>query len=280
MNPRAIWTFGAAMVLAGGAVMLTKSWLAGQIQPPAVVQKAPEVEMASVVVAAVPLRFGMPLERDKLSVIKWPADAVPEGVFSSLDQLVDKDGEQRVVLRAIEQNEPILPVKVSGFGGRASLSAVIESDKRATTIGVNDVNGVAGFVLPGDRVDVMLTREVEAELVTDILLQGLKVLAIDQDNNTDSELPSVAKAVTLEVFPGQAQKLALASQLGSLSLALRAEANTSRVKARTIGVADLQVTRSRRKDEDPLSVKIVRGLESKAYAVRPGQAIGTLADLR
>src|SRR3546814_9365193 len=100
---------------------------------------------------------------------------------------------------------------------------------RAVTIRVNDVAGVAGFVLPGDRVDVLLTRDrtggeggnVANNLITDVLLQNVKVLGIDQDANQEKDKPSVAKAVTLEVSPQQAQKLALASQLGSLALMLR-----------------------------------------------------------
>ena len=278
MNTRAIWTLGAAFILAGGAVTLTKSWLADQVQPPPViVEKAPDVVMAPVVVAAVPLEFGMPLERGNLKVIQWPADAVPTGVFASVDDLVGED-EPRVVLRAVEQNEPLLPGKVSGFGGRASLSAVIAGGKRATTIRVNDVNGVAGFVLPGDRVDVMLTRNNSSgELVTDVLLQTVRVLAVDQDHNPESEQPVVAKAVTLEVSPNQAQKLALASQLGSLSLALRGEANTARVSTRSVSTADLEGRAKPQKTGDLFSVKIVRGLEAQSYAVRPGQSAGTLA---
>ena len=278
MNTRAIWTLGAAFVLAGGAVTLTKSWLADQVPPPVVVETAPAVLMAPVVVAAVPLEFGMPLERGKLKVIQWPADAVPTGVFASVDDLVSEDEPLRVVLRSVEQNEPLLPGKVSGFGGRASLSAVIDGDKRATTIRVNDVNGVAGFVLPGDRVDVMLTRSNSSgELMTDVLLQTVKVLAVDQDNNQESEQPVVAKAVTLEVSPKQAQKLALASQLGSLSLALRGEANTARVSTRSVSVADLEGRAKPKNADGGFSVKIVRGLEAQSYAVRPGQSTGTLA---
>jgi pilus assembly protein CpaB len=120
---------------------------------------------------------------------------------------------------------------------------------RATTIRVNDVSGVAGFVLPGDRVDILLTRDPESgkrrgsNLQTDVFLQNMKVLAIAQDANQDRNKAAVVKAVTLEVTPTQAQKLTLAQKLGSLSLALRhvntvnAEAPQS-IKARDLNVGE------------------------------------------
>ena len=274
MNTRAVVTLGAAFVMAGGAVLLTKNWLANQVPPPVVVEQTQGMETAPVVVAAVPLEFGAPVESANLKVIQWPTEAVPAGVFATVEELVGGE-EPRVVLRALEANEPILPGKVSGFGGRASLSAVIGGDKRAATIRVNDVNGVAGFVLPGDRVDIMLTRsDRNGDLVTDVLLQTVRVLAVDQDNDPESEQPVVAKAVTLEVSPNQAQKLALASQLGSLSLALRGETSTTRVSTRSVSTADLEGRRAA--NGGGPSVQIVRGLESQRYAVQPAQSVGAL----
>jgi pilus assembly protein CpaB len=116
---------------------------------------------------------------------------------------------------------------------------------RAVTIRVNDVNGVAGFVLPGDRVDVLLTREENQASrtknpITDILLQNVKVLGIDQKANDNEEQPKVVRAVTLEVEPFDAQKLALAVTVGSLALALRHEANADADYTRTVRVSDLK----------------------------------------
>ena len=130
--------------------------------------------------------------------------SVPPGSFASVEEVLGTDGKRRVALRAIEINEPMLKTKISGFGGRASLSTILAPEMRASTIRVNDINGVAGFVLPGDHVDIMLTRSAggsEANLLTDILLQNVKVLAIDQDANEDRAQPAVVKAVTLEVTP-------------------------------------------------------------------------------
>ena len=197
-----------------------------------------------------------------------------------------------MVLRRIEKDEPVLKSKISGFGGRASLSAIISPNIRAATIRVNDVNGVAGFVLPGDHVDIMITRDPSAgsgrrsrgrsDLVTDILLQNVKVLGIDQDADDSQEKPSVAKAVTLEVEPHQAQKLILAQQIGTLSLALRNVNNSDKAEIRTIRLRDLRIgemvkekpkarvrksSRRRAVVKRKSSVKIIRGLKSSEYEV-------------
>ena len=126
-------------------------------------------------------------------------------------------GGKRVVLASIEANEPVLASKITGPGQRATLSAVIGAGMRAVTIRVNDVEGVAGFVLPGDHVDVLLTRLPDKRSGdTDVVLQNVKVLAVDQLADDSSEKPAVVKAVTLEVDTVSAQKLSLAGSLVEL----------------------------------------------------------------
>jgi pilus assembly protein CpaB len=130
----------------------------------------------------------------------------------------------RAVLSALDRNEPVLKTKITGPGQRGSLSVILEEGKRAVTVRVDDVRGVAGFVLPGDFIDVVLIGEDPAsqrEAYSDILLHHVKVLAIDQLASERREQPTVAKAVTLEVTPEQAQKILLASNVGKLSLILR-----------------------------------------------------------
>ena len=107
-------------------------------------------------VASAPLAFGVTLSHENVMEVPWAAAQLPEGAFSSLDQLL-KDG-RRAVLSPVSKNEPILKSKVTGAGQRASLSALLDDGKRAVTVRVDDVKGVAGFVLPGDRVDVLLIR--------------------------------------------------------------------------------------------------------------------------
>ncbi len=178
--------------------------------------------MGKVVVAKTKLRFGNELTPDNLRVIAWPADALPEGSFPSVPNLFE-GASRRVALRTIEPNEPVTKLKVSGFGGKASLSNVITPGMRAVSIRVNEALGVAGFVLPGDRVDVMLTRSDEkgGTPMTHILLQDVRVLAVDQAIEGQAEGPKVVDTVTVEVTIEQVQKLILAQRVGTITLTLR-----------------------------------------------------------
>lgn len=184
----------------------------------------PRLNQATVVVASRPIGFGEVLTPDLLRVQAWPQGAQPQGSFATVGQLTT---QRRVALGPIAANEPVLATRISGAGGRATLSGVIRAGMRATTIRVNDVFGVAGFVLPGDFVDVLVTRQDgkpdlnQDNRRTDVLLRGVRVLAVDQLANENKNDPVVAKAATIEVTPEQAQKLALAGEVGTLSLALR-----------------------------------------------------------
>ena len=234
--------FGIAALLGIGAVMLAMNWLEGQRNAPQVAVAPDRTNVRKVVVASQPLRFGSEVTAVVLKEVEWPVGAVPAGSFLSMADLT-KPGERRVVLAAIEKDEPVLAWKVTGAGQRASLSAVIGSDKTAVTIRVNDVSGTAGFVLPGDRVDVLLTRSDNKNGnnggFTDVLLQNVRALAVDQLADERSEKPSVAKAVTLEVSQTEAQRLALAQTVGQLSLALRPAGDTKEAATHRIGMSDL-----------------------------------------
>jgi len=147
---------------------------------------------------------------------------------------------RRVVLTAIDANETILSSKITGSGQRATLSATLQEGMRAVTIRVNDVEGVAGFVLPGDRVDVALTRQVDkTTATTDVVLQNTRVLAIDQTADERNDKPSVVKAVTLQVDTAAAQKLALAASVGSLSLMLRKAGEVASETTKRVTLSDL-----------------------------------------
>jgi pilus assembly protein CpaB len=218
-----------------------------------------------VVVARTTLFFGNRINAEQIREIAWPADSVPPGAFTSVQELLDAE-KQRTVLRTIEANEPVLASKISGAGEKATLSAIISEEMRAVTIRVNDVIGVAGFIVPGDRVDVLLTREEggDKNQITDILLQNVKVLGIDQLANDNQEKPVVVQAVTVEVSPEQSQKLTLASQVGSLTLSLRNVLDAEAELARTVGIRDLKVGEvndavADAKPEKPKAAKVVRG---------------------
>lgn len=179
--------------------------------------------MVRIAVAAVPLEYGAEVTPDKIRFANYPQSSIPAGSFRYLGELLPP-GKRRVVLRAMSVNEPILVPKISAEGQGASLAALLPDGMRATSVRINDVSGVAGFVTPNDSVDVLITRTATnggGQQVTDVLLKNKRVLAIGQDAKGQDGQPVVAQTATLEVDPLEAQKLALAQQVGSLSLILR-----------------------------------------------------------
>ena len=161
MRISTIVMIGFAVLFGLLAVFIAQSWLNSQAEMRMRSLEANKKPIATqtIVVASKPLRFGAELSASSLREIPWPEDAVPAGAFAKISDLMANG--RRVVLTAIEANEPILSSKITGPGQRATLSAMIADGMRAVTIRVNDVDGVAGFVLPGDRVDVALTRQAD-----------------------------------------------------------------------------------------------------------------------
>ncbi|MDG4906113.1 Flp pilus assembly protein CpaB [Mesorhizobium sp. WSM4898] len=222
------------------AVVLANMWLANQRSAMA---KPGDLPRDTIVVAAVPLKFGDSLSDDKLREIPWPAGAVPAGAFKTSKDLLAGEGTKQA-LQAIGVNEPVLASKITGPGQRATLSAVLTEGMKAVSIRVNDVLGVAGFVFPGDRVDVLLTRTVRSsdgpdKSFVDVLLQSVKVLAVDQVADESKDSPTVVKAVTVEVSTKDAQKLTLAAGAGQLSLALRQAAASKGETTERVTLSDL-----------------------------------------
>lgn len=261
MRLTAIVMLVLAVAMGAMSVYLARDWLERQSQTAGATE--PSMELTKIVVAKRPMNFGDVITAEYLTETDWPAAMVPPESFGSIEELVGVAGaeDRRVVLRAIQVNEPVLANKLSGAGGKATLSNILETDMRAVTIRVNDINGVAGFVLPGDRVDVLLTRQEngKADPITDILLQNVKVLGIDQKANDNEDKPKVARAVTFEVEPFDAQKLALAVTVGSLSLALRSETNADTEYARTVRVSDLNSRIPVKVEAKPVSLEATKG---------------------
>jgi pilus assembly protein CpaB len=256
---------GFAVVFGLLAVFLAQSWLNSQAEmrmKNLESQKKP-VATETIVVAAKPLRFGNELGAMSLREIAWAQGQVPAGAFSKISDLLSSG--RRVVLTAIEENEPILASKVTGSGQRATLSAVLQDGMKAVTVRVNDVEGVAGFVLPGDRVDVMLTRQQEKNATTDVVLQNVRVLAVDQVADERADKPALAKAITLEVEVASAQKLALAATVGTLALALRKAGEATPSNTRRITLSDLPKTTT--SDDRYSTVSVVRSGQKFEYSV-------------
>jgi pilus assembly protein CpaB len=177
-----------------------------------------------IAVASADVELGSRLSPDMLRLVDWPSGSVPPGAFTELAPL---DG--RVVKTALQRGEPVLEARLAPQGTKGGLSAVVAEGKRAMTVRVNDVIGVAGFALPGNYVDIMVSTQEEGSAnksdkdrtISKIVLERILVLAVAQEANRDSTKPKVVNAVTLEVTPGEAEKLDLARSVGTLSLVLR-----------------------------------------------------------
>lgn len=231
---------GFAVVFGLLAVFIAQAWLNNQANQQAKLLESnvKPVRTQTVVVAKQPLRFGTEIKAAMLQEMPWPSAALPEGAFAEINDVLK--GGHRVVLASIEANEPVLALKITGPGQRATLSALVKPGMKAVTIRVNDVEGVGGFVLPGDHVDVALTRQIDkGSATTEVLLQNTRVLAVDQTADDRAAKATLAKSVTLEVDTTDAQKIWLASSVGSLSLLLRKAGETAQVKTRKITLKDL-----------------------------------------
>ncbi len=243
MRKNTIVMVGIAVVFGLLAVFVAQGWLnyQAELSRKTVAPKPQQVATRTIVVATAPLRFGTHVSVDSLREVAWPDDAIPAGTFSSIAELTA--GGKRIVLASIERNEPILRTKITGPGQKATLSAVIQDGMRAVTVRTNDVEGVAGFVLPGDHVDVLLTRQSERTTgMNDVVIQNARVLAVDQLADDAADRPTVARAVTLEVDTIAAQKIALAASLGNLSLMLRRAGEQHMDATRRITASDLAQT--------------------------------------
>jgi pilus assembly protein CpaB len=277
----------AASLCAGVATYLTVSAVSrnapnqGFAPAPIDVRPPPPAtgrDTRTIIVAAAPLRFGTALTADVLGEVEWPVASLPAGAFTSREALIGPGGP-RTVLASIGKNEPILAAKITGVGQRGTLSAVIEADMKAITIRVDDVLGVAGFVQPDDRVDVLLTRsdrpaspspyQVAGAAFADLLLQNARVLAIDQIADRSGQAKP-AKAVTIEVTSEDAQKVALGASVGQLSLALRQAGSLQTIEARRIGLEDLSKVPNEAEAAKPVQtsspiVTVTRGARERIH---------------
>lgn len=215
-NRRAFLVMAVAILFGLAAVTFAARWLLSQ----------PGGAAGRIVVAAADISLGQRLSPEMVKLVEWPTDSVPKGSFTDPQQLAG-----RVLKSNLLMGEPVSEVKLAPSGTLGGLSALISEGKRALTVRVNDVIGVAGFALPGNYVDIIVSTEQETpenagpnkrdQNISKIVLERILVLAVAQEVNRDETKPKVVNAVTLEVTPEQAEKLDLARSVGTLSLALR-----------------------------------------------------------
>ena len=214
-NARALLMLLVATAAGLAAVVFAARWMVQQSS----------TSTTKVVIASADMSLGQRVSPDMLKVSDWPSGSVPTGTFNDVKKL-----EGRVLKTSLARGEPVLEAKLSPVGTVGGLSAVINEGKRAITVRVNDVIGVAGFALPGNYVDILVNTEKDNkdggttgrdQNISKIVLEKILVLAVAQEVGRDETKPKVVDAVTLEVTPEQAEKIDLARSIGSLSLVLR-----------------------------------------------------------
>lgn len=249
-NIKAIGLLFLAIVVGLAAALYAAGWVA----------QRGNIASSKVVVAAVDIELGSKINPQMLATFDWPSGSVPAGAFKDTKELQD-----RVVRVGVARGEAILERKLSPPGTTGGLSAVIADGKRAMTVRVNDVVGVAGFALPGNYVDVMVNTQHDrnkgesANQVSLTVLEKVLVLAVAQEAGRDETKPKVVSAVTLELSPEDTEKLDLARSVGTLSLVLRNQLDKKNVATTGITRAEL------------LKYKEVATVKSPALAPAPMQ---------
>lgn len=252
--------FLVAVTLGVGATWLANRWLENRLMPAEIAA----ANTTAVVIAALEIPFGQKIEMSHLKTIAWPSDNLPESTFSDIAEV---DG--RIANQKIAKGELILQQRVVEEVNGSMLSAILTPGMRAITVRVNDVIGVGGFLLPGNRVDILASRkDSNRRAHTRILLEDLKVLAVDQTASTDKDKPVVVRAVTLEIDPKQAEKLVQATVEGTVQLTLRNPLDDESVLAKA--TPKPKPVKKVRRPADPGwgSVTVIRGTAVDKSKVR------------
>jgi pilus assembly protein CpaB len=255
-DPRALVMVIISIIIGLGAVVLASRW----------VNEQATVQSSKVVVAATDVDLGTPLAPQMLKVADWPSGSVPTGAFTDVKAL-----DTRVLKTSVSRGEPVLESKLAPLGATGGLSAVIKEGNRAMTVRVNDVVGVAGFALPGNYVDIVVNTIDETakaangnNSISKIVLEHILVLAVAQEQNRDETKPKVVNAVTLEVTPDQAEKLDLARSVGTLSLVLRNQIDSS--LAATSGSTKKDLLNG---DTQPAALPVTSDAKPEVAAAKP-----------
>lgn len=276
MQKKALLLLLIALIMGGLATILVNTLLTQEVA-----ERAEEsvIQTRKVLVAASDLKTGMRLDKLTVKQVDLPAENLPEGAFSNVDTLLGE--KPPIVIRKMNKNEIILPYKLSPQGARGGLPPKIPEDRRAITIEVSEISGVAGFILPGTFVDVLLTSKIgqrNEQLATRTLMQNIRVLGVDQLSSEDKDEPKVVNAVTMEVTPREGKKLALAQEVGQLTLLLRNEIDASLLVKDLVTISTLMESTVQPKKKVKVfkrvrrspTVEIIRGLDVEKKRVKVG----------
>ncbi|SMF10865.1 Flp pilus assembly protein CpaB [Pseudogulbenkiania subflava] len=253
------------------AVVMASQWI----------NKQTNVAAQKVVVASMDIDLGSKLTPEMLRSVDWPSGSIPEGAI-----LDPKALDGRVLKTSINRGEAILESKLAPVGTKGGLSAVVMEGKRAMTVRVNDVVGVAGFALPGNYVDILVNTTDDAKKIQNsdasiskIVLEHILVLAVAQEASRDDTKPKVVNAVTLEVTPEQAEKLDLARSVGTLSLVLRNQVDPQPVQ--TVGITKQVLLRGHDEPQPPKATAeakpVKKHVKVAKKATKPAHSAPTVA---
>lgn len=231
-------------------------------------------DTTQIAVARTEISLGQRVAPEMIKLVDWPKNSLPQGALFNIEKI---DG--RVLKAGLQRGEPVLEAKLAPQGTQGGLSAVISEGKRAITVRVNDVIGVAGFALPGNYVDIIVNTQKDGERVnhdqsiSKIVLEKILVLAVAQEVSRDETRPRVVNAVTLEVSPEDAEKIDLARSVGSLSLVLRNQVDPNPI--RTGGITKNDLLSNEKATGSKESVNSTTSLVKKSVSNKKNKRVDT-----
>ncbi len=202
-----------SLLMAVGAAFVANKWVVARVMP----DQGAGANSAYIVAAAVTIPFTTKVEERHLKLVAMPEGLAPDGFFTSIEQVVGK-----VSTTNISRGEILVAERFRAHSAGSTLAALVDENMRAVTVRVDDVVGVAGFLLPGNTVDVLASRKIPNQrAITETILRNIKVLAVDQTASAQDNEPVIVRAVTLEMLPKQAEELFRARTEGTIQLTLR-----------------------------------------------------------
>ena len=262
MKSRTLTLIVLSVILGLGATWMANNWLTARLNT------SPDDNQRNVVIATVEIAFGQMIEPQQVTLVRMPKDAAPDDAFDSTEKVVGK-----IATFSLLRGDILRGARLAEHMGGSTLASLIEPSKRAISVRVDDVVGVGGFLLPGNRVDVLATRQMgnDGNAESKTILEDLRVLAVDQTASTDKTQPVVVRAVTVEVSPAQAEVLVKGMAAGKVQLALRNPLDNHKeaVLAEPVAMAEPVLPRvlakpvvHRRAPASSGSVIMIRGVEA------------------
>lgn len=256
---RVFLLLSVALMLSAGAAWVANKWILQRTMP------AAEASMGTTVVAAaLKIPFGQKIELAHIKIVPMPDNLIPDGAFHDVSKV-----EGRIAKQELLPGEIILEGRVAQTHGGSTLAAVLDPKMRAITLRVNDVIGVAGFLAPSNRVDILATRRNgKNRPVTQTLLKNIKVLAVDQTANPGKNEPVIVRAVTMEMSPRQSETLVNARSEGSIQLTLRNPLADSKVAPKSQTNKKKIQNKKKHTSHPPGTVTIIRGTKVNKTKVK------------